>query len=92
MITLHFHLQPRYKYELFHINFTIKFSIEYSTDCYWCLGNPTEQFKTSMKYGQQKLENLFSKPDCLLWHLLQKYNSAPTWKFSNLNLLGIKES
>ena len=22
MITLHFHLQPRYKYELFHINFT----------------------------------------------------------------------
>ena len=22
MITLHFHLQPQYKYELFHINFT----------------------------------------------------------------------
>ena len=22
MITLHFHLQPEYKYELFHINFT----------------------------------------------------------------------
>ena len=24
MITLHFHLQPQYKYELFHINFTVK--------------------------------------------------------------------
>ena len=24
MITLHFHLQPQYKYELFHINFTSK--------------------------------------------------------------------
>ena len=23
MITLHFHLQPQYKYELFHINFTL---------------------------------------------------------------------
>ena len=23
MITLHFHLQPQYKYELFHINFTV---------------------------------------------------------------------
>ena len=23
MITFHFHLQPQYKYELFHINFTI---------------------------------------------------------------------
>ena len=22
MITLHFHLQPQYKYELFHVNFT----------------------------------------------------------------------
>ena len=25
MITFHFHLQPQYKYELFHINFKIKF-------------------------------------------------------------------
>ena len=25
MITLHFHLQPQYKYELFHINFTLDF-------------------------------------------------------------------
>ena len=24
MITLHFHLQPQYKYELFHINFTLR--------------------------------------------------------------------
>ena len=27
MITLHFHLQPQYKYELFHINFTINWSV-----------------------------------------------------------------
>ena len=25
MITLHFHLQPQYKYELFHINFTYNY-------------------------------------------------------------------
>ena len=30
MITFHFHLQPQYKYELFHINFTLTYSINTS--------------------------------------------------------------
>ena len=31
MITLHFHLQPQYKYELFHINFTVKEAFDKKT-------------------------------------------------------------
>ena len=82
MITFHFHLQPQYKYELFHINFTeniilslnAKFwyiLLPYCPSCFLKLSNINAMPSSSKKWNLiTKLTRmcLVILRSCLQWH------------------------